>query len=107
MAPYLGTTLKNKECVVWFVDVKGMQSWSVGAKIKQLSDWVERERPFGNKYDVVIVPSDENKFSILKTETDFRENFQGDPDKWLHAVKDRLEGCLTIHIPVQNSSDGG
>lgn len=107
MALYLEIMLKSKEHIVWFVDVKDMQSWSVGAKIKQLSDWVDRERPFGNKYDVVIIPSDENKFSILKTETDFRENFQGDPDKWLCAVKDRLEDCLTIHLSIQNSSNGG
>jgi len=98
--------LKKREYVVWYIDVSELESWVVAAKIKQLSDWLEHERPFGSRFDVVIIPSKENKVSILKSEEDFREDFQGDLDNWLHKVRDQLEDCLTIHLSLQ-SNDGG
>lgn len=92
--------MKIKEHAVWFVKTDDLPHYMVNAKIKQIEDWLHRERPFGTKYDVVIVPSDTNKFSILKSDGDFRKDFQGDPDEWLNTVKGKLEDCLTIHLSV-------
>lgn len=96
------TTLKTKDRVVWFINTNGLESWAVAAKFKQLSSWISQEQPFGTKYEVVLIPSNEDKFCLLATEEEFKDRFQGDdPNEWLDRVKNKLRDCLTVHIPLQ------
>lgn len=98
-------TLKAKEQVVWFVKTDDIEPQYVNAKIRQLTDWATNECPFGSRYDVIIIPSDTNKFSILRTAEEFGEDFQGDPKEWLDRVKNKLENCLTIHLSIKNDGE--
>ena len=104
MVLYRRITLKAKEeHVVWFVKTDDMPSAIANAKLQQMHDWIRAEHPFGSKFGVIIVPSDTNKISILKSKEEFCKDFQGDPDKWLDTVQDKLENCLTIHLSIQKN----
>lgn len=92
-----------KQYAVWFVDMSNEPSYLASAKCKQLIDWVEKENPFGDNFSVVIIPSKEDKFCILKTEKDFLEDFHGNSLEWLESIKNSLENCLTINLNVKNS----
>lgn len=87
-----------KQYAIWFVNLDNVPSYMVAAKSKQLIDWVEKEKPFGDDFAVVIVPSKEDKVCILKTEKEFLEDFHGDSLEWLASVKNKLEDCLTINL---------
>lgn len=93
-----------KDSIVWFIDFRDYtEQWAISAKLKQLNDWVNGSRPFGNKYNVILVPSKENKFCILKDAEEFKEDFDGDYEKWLCGITNKLTHCLTVDIPLQKS----
>ena len=94
---------KTKEYAVFFIDVSGMQSYVVAAKCKQMSDWMNINNPFGSKYNVIIIPSNENKVCLLKTNKEFLNEFHGDSLEWLSNVRDKLEDCLTINLLEKDS----
>lgn len=90
--------MNKKEAVIWFVKMDNMESWIVSAKLKQLHEWINDNRPFGDDINLVIVPSDENKISFLRAEKDIREDFHGDFDDWLYNIKGTLEDCLSVNL---------
>jgi len=93
--------MSSKEHIVWFIKVDHVESWAASAKMKQMHEWIKSNKPFGDNCNLVLVPSDENKISFLKTETDIRKDFQNageDLDQWLCNIKDMLEDCLTVHL---------
>jgi hypothetical protein len=95
--------------VVLFLNLKEYPQWAISAKLQQLSSWIDQEKPFGDKAKVIIIPSDENKVSFLKTSEDvedtIRQEYQEDPDKFLLNIKNQLEDCLTVHLQLENSGD--
>lgn len=91
---------KNKDSVVWFVKTDNLESWAVNAKMRQLHDWVGQDNPFGDRFDVVIIPADVNKITFLKSDSEFREDFHGDVDGWLEKIRSKLEDCLTMHLSI-------
>lgn len=95
-----------KQYAIWFVDLSEVPAYLTNAKCRQLIDWVDKEKPFGDEFNVVIVPSKEDKVCILKTETEFLENFHGDSLDWIASVKNSLEDCLTINLDVKNNEKG-
>jgi len=84
--------------IVWFIDVANLPSSLANAKVKQLSDWIGKDNPFGDGYRVIIIPSNENKFSLIKTKDDLKEDHGDNVDEFINKIKYKLEDCLTINL---------
>ena len=95
--------------VVLFLDLKELPQWAMRAKLQQLSDWIKKEEPFGEGAKVIVIPSDENKVSFLKTPDDIdhtiRHDYQKDPEEFLCNLKNQLEDCLTIRLQLESNGD--
>jgi hypothetical protein len=89
--------MSEKIYAIWFIDVSHLNQTLANAKCKQISDWATKHKVFGHR-DVLLVPSNENKLCMFKTEKEFLEDFNGNSLEWLNEIKDKLEECLTINL---------
>jgi hypothetical protein len=83
-----------KTNIAWFIDCSKMKSYEVTAKLKQLNDYIGSSK-FFNKYNVLVIPSTENKFQIIDGELPKDEK---ELENILHSIKSKLKDCITKYI---------
>lgn len=98
-------TIKKRK-LIFFVDVVKLPPTAQQAKLMQLRDYMNKENPFGDDYDVIIVACDENKLALAESERDVQEEFvklRSDPEKgredyekFVLELKEKSQDCLTI-----------
>jgi hypothetical protein len=87
--------------IAWFINAETDVEWQLAAKIKQLSEWVEQNKPFG-EYDVLIIPARENKFCIIDSEEEILSGMsKEDVNKWVHSAKTKIEECITVELELR------
>lgn len=87
----------NIDGIIWFVDVSGMPEYVVSAKMNQMKDSISKNKPFGGA-NILIVPCNENKIALLKTNKEFFDNLHGDSLECLNEIKEKAEDCLMMTL---------
>lgn len=80
--------------LVWFIKVDDFPTYAANAKAKQLSDWVEKYKPFGD-IEVMIIASNENKISQIKNEGDIS-------GMSIEDIKNKIEDFVTINLDLKS-----
>lgn len=93
----------SKRIVFWFINIKDKQQYQVSALLRQLSDSFEKCDFLRKNFDMIIVPSDENKMCLMQSREEFVSEFPDNETalKWLDKVKNNLTDCLTISLEKQ------
>lgn len=87
-----------KRKLIWFVKLdKHVEDtrYLATAKLRQMHDFASKAL---DEFDVIVIQSDENKFSFLDTEEDIKKEIGDNYNDFICRIKDKLRDCLTVNI---------
>ena len=105
--------MQNKRTIMWYIDATGLPGIALSAKMMQIRDWAQKNHPFGEDVQLLVIPGKQDKFCLLETDEEFKSKFKSEKEAidWLASVKDKVKDCLEIVIyengetPKLRSSD--
>lgn len=90
-----------RRIIAWFVNADTDVEWQLAAKLKQISEWIEENKPFG-ECDVLVIPARENKFCVVNSEEDLLSDMtKEDINKWIYSSKTKVEECITVNLELR------
>jgi hypothetical protein len=91
--------MARQKTIAWFVKLDKHKSWEIKAKSNQLYDYINKNKLFKG-CEVIIIPSDENKFTIIDTKEELIKDFNDEKElqNWLASIKNKMQECITIHL---------
>lgn len=88
--------MDHKITIAWFIDCSGLQDYQTTAKCKQLIDYTNKAK-FFNRFNVMVIPSKENKFQLLEEAIDLPTD-RKELENLLESIKNKFKECITVHL---------